>query len=103
LIRPPGSTGFVASSFAAIGLPKSLIKARYAPLDQPLKHGEHMGRTYTAFLDNKQLKITNEALSDFANAIGISITYMHRVSELFLFDLFIYDGGRGDAGDALNL
>ena len=49
-----------------------------------------MGRTYTVFLDNKQLKINDEALSDFASGIGISSAYRNRGSELFLLDLFVY-------------
>jgi len=49
-----------------------------------------MTRTYTAFLKNKQIKITNEGLSVFGDRIGIAKAYRERVSELFILDLFIY-------------
>ncbi len=49
-----------------------------------------MARTYTVYLRNKQLKITNEELSVFADELGISNTYRDRISELFLLDLFVY-------------
>ena len=50
-----------------------------------------MSRTYTVFLkDDKQLKITNEQLSDFADGFGLKNSYKARVSELLLLDLFVY-------------
>jgi len=49
-----------------------------------------MKRTYTVFLNSKQIKITNEGLSLFADQIGISNAYRERVSELLILDLFIY-------------
>lgn len=49
-----------------------------------------MARTYTIFLKNKQLKITSEMLSYFADHCGIDDNYRSRVSELLLLDLFVY-------------
>lgn len=49
-----------------------------------------LARTYTVFLKDKQLKITNEQLSEFAEDFGINESYKSRVSELLILDLFVY-------------
>jgi hypothetical protein len=49
-----------------------------------------MPRTYTVYLEDKQLKITNEQLSEFAEYIGLKESYKNRVSELLILDLFVY-------------
>ena len=49
-----------------------------------------MPRTYTVFLNDKELKITNEELSTFADDFGFKNSYKNRVSELLILDLFVY-------------
>lgn len=49
-----------------------------------------MSRTYTVFLKDKQLKITDEDLSEFADLLGLDGDLRKRISELLLVDLFVY-------------
>ena len=50
----------------------------------------NVSRTYTVFLNDKQIKVTDEDLSAFADFLSLAGDLRSRISELLLLDLFVY-------------
>ena len=51
---------------------------------------ENMTRTYTVYLKDKQVKVTSEQMSEFADYCGFKDDLRLRISELILLDSFVY-------------